>query len=539
MEKLINYGIEIINSPTEISKNKTVVVLGVARSGTSMVASVLNELGVFLGNKKDHAVFEDVEIANALEQNKIDVFKELVTKRNKDYNLWGWKRPSSFDHIDLINKHVRNPHFIIVFRDPLAISIRNKISMNSNVLDTIGQTQERYLKIIKFIQKTKHPCLLVSYEKAIAKKLKFIHSLSEFLTIKIDKNIALKASNCIGLEKAVYLTNTTTAKIIGSCHLTGTTIKGKVKFVFQPNNSVLLLVRINGKVMLEHEVNPLDNESFEINCQDYIHSNEYTKVELLEKSTLVHVKNSPLLVYNATKAERQNKIFFVHIPKTAGTSVRHALNQLFKPHQIFPNTNEIKLNNGHYPPLRSISNKSNDEITALRLFNGHYCSTEYRLLPFNFDIIVFFRNPLDRVVSNIKHLKAHDKRCRNMTFDEIYKNRLNSIHNLQLKYFANHLIVNQKLLIIDKNEFVEKINELLNHTKFIGITEFMEDSITVLNSTFDWNLVLSKSLNKTVIQESITKELTEKIESDCIKEKWLYEAALRIFNTRVKEENNT
>ncbi len=537
MEKLINYGLEVLNKPTFSTDEKTVVVIGVARSGTSMIANVLDQMGVYLGDQKDKAVFEDVEISKALEQNNISEFKHLIEKRNSKYKIWGWKRPSSFDSIDTILKHVRNPHFVIVFRDPLAISMRNKISMKLDLLENLKQTQEKYLEIIEFIQNTTSPCILISYEKAMFKKLKFIISLGKFLDLNIVQAKALKISESVRADKPLYLANTTTLKIVGSCHLRENTIKGKVRFVHKPNEKVDLLVRVNNKVAKEFTVNPSENEAFEINCKDVIEPNNYAKVELLEKTTSVPVNNSPLLIYNALNKDRQQKLFFVHVPKTGGTTVRHSINKMFNANEVFPNENDIKSNKGQYPPLRSLIDKSNDEIKTIKLLNGHYRSTEYRFLPFKLDILVFFRNPVERVISNIKHFKTYDARCKNMTLEEIYKTRIDVLLNLQLTYVANHLIQNHQLLTLEKNKFIELITQLINQTKFIGITERMNDSITLLNHIFDWNIKPAKSLNKTKSKESVSNELYQIIEKDCTKEKWLYEIAVNMFNTRLTQTN--
>ena len=69
MKDYINYGTTTINKPDIKQDQKTIVIFGVARSGTSMVAAVLDTLGIFLGDKKDDIFFEDIQISNILENN--------------------------------------------------------------------------------------------------------------------------------------------------------------------------------------------------------------------------------------------------------------------------------------------------------------------------------------------------------------------------------------------------------------------------------------------------------------------------------------
>lgn len=87
----------------------TYFVLGAGRCGTSLVAKVLHELGVFMGERfapKDPrnpiGYWEDLdflELNYSLLTNKIDFHKwssliqDLIDKRNSSYDKWGLKDP--------------------------------------------------------------------------------------------------------------------------------------------------------------------------------------------------------------------------------------------------------------------------------------------------------------------------------------------------------------------------------------------------------------------------------------------------------------
>jgi hypothetical protein len=64
---LINSGVHLVNSIPNV-KQKTLIVMGSPRSGTSMIGKVLYSLGVFKG-KIDQAVYEDSKIIEVLENN--------------------------------------------------------------------------------------------------------------------------------------------------------------------------------------------------------------------------------------------------------------------------------------------------------------------------------------------------------------------------------------------------------------------------------------------------------------------------------------
>ncbi len=131
LEKLINKGIYIL-TPSQDVEEKTVIVLGIARSGTTVVAKILQSLGIYMGDKVS-AVMEDIELFTCLEQNNIEKAKEIIQNRNLQYKIWGWKRPEAFLYYNLWKELFRNPHIIIIFRDPLAVSLRNFLSVNLEV----------------------------------------------------------------------------------------------------------------------------------------------------------------------------------------------------------------------------------------------------------------------------------------------------------------------------------------------------------------------------------------------------------------------
>lgn len=164
LETLTNKGIVIARSSSK-HPQKTIVVVGVARGGTSIVSGTLHHLGVFMGNANS-PVYEDLRISLAFEKQSDEKFEHVIQAYNRNYDTWAWKRPSTLHSLPRIARKVRNPHFIFVFRDILSVANRNTISMSKNMGDGLKCALEDYSKIIKFINKSNHPALLISSEKS-------------------------------------------------------------------------------------------------------------------------------------------------------------------------------------------------------------------------------------------------------------------------------------------------------------------------------------------------------------------------------------
>ena len=91
----------------------------------------------------------------------------------------------------------------------------------------------------------------------------------------------------------------------------------------------------------------------------------------------------------------------MHIPKTAGTTLRKILVEAF-PGDVFPSTGSVSANNGEYPRFAELQNQR--ELVGRHQFvMGHYRLPQLlRLFP-DRQIITILREPFARTVSVIGH----------------------------------------------------------------------------------------------------------------------------------------
>ena len=205
MSDIYNKGIHVLNPSPENSKQKTLVVMGVARSGTSMVAIVLHHLGVNMGIGRDDVIYERPDVYAKLENKKMGMFKKFVEQQNNTFSLWGWKRPKSIEYVRRFESIIRNPHYVIPFRDLLAIATRNNLTVDANVQENLFQVYRNdYRKVIRFLHRNKKPTFLFSYEKAITDPNTFVRRLAEFIGIDSEENI-FKAINAIQPNQEEYV----------------------------------------------------------------------------------------------------------------------------------------------------------------------------------------------------------------------------------------------------------------------------------------------------------------------------------------------
>ena len=203
IEQLINYGVKSINDDMPCPSQNTLVVIGVARGGTSMVAGTLHHLGVNL-HKAKNPVYEDIHIAAAFEEHSSEELKETIERCNQS-NQWAWKRPKAIDYLPLVETHLRNPRFLFVFRDICAIANRSEISMGSDVLPLMSNALAQYAKAVSFMAETSSPCLMCSSEKLTRYPGQVIQAIAAFAGLNPDAETLHNTIESVNPESDKYL----------------------------------------------------------------------------------------------------------------------------------------------------------------------------------------------------------------------------------------------------------------------------------------------------------------------------------------------
>ncbi len=205
---LVNHGFisRPGGSPAADDGGRTFIVSGIARSGTTMAAAVLREAGLFLGSSLAEVGHEDRELLAILESGQRELLAGAIARRNAEHRDWGFKIPNIHAYLrgqDLLR--FRNPHLILLFRDPVAVSVRNAISEMFDQFATMADTASAQLSVIEFVRATECPCLLVSYEKALVFPERFVQALTGFCGLSPDAETATRLMGLVEPNPDAYV----------------------------------------------------------------------------------------------------------------------------------------------------------------------------------------------------------------------------------------------------------------------------------------------------------------------------------------------
>ncbi len=232
------------------------------------------------------------------------------------------------------------------------------------------------------------------------------------------------------------------------------------------------------------------------------------------------------------RLSQDQKLCFIHIPKTAGTTLTALLDSKFHEKEICParvGTELVKIPRA--------------DLAQYRLFRGHFFYDTGSLLPLGLVYITLLRNPIERVISDyefmrrcipsrVEGMRNHQKAL-TMTLKEYVNDPENlSMANSQTRHLSLSAYKDspEQWLEAAKQNLTEKF-------ACVGLVEQFQDSMALLSYTFGWNPLaeyqnLMVAPSKRLKQEQIEPEVLEAIASRNALDIALYDYAKKQFESR-------
>lgn len=165
---------------------RTYIIAGVERGGTSPVAGAARALGLYMGEGLQRNIEDSLFVHKGYHE-----IIEAIKLRNTAHSVWGWKFPKAFLDLPLYFDYLRNPHLIVVFRDPVASAIGHHKWSGPRIAKPIqfhlSDTQAYNSMNLTHALASGMPVFLISYEKWILNTSEGIDALVEFLQLNPPK----------------------------------------------------------------------------------------------------------------------------------------------------------------------------------------------------------------------------------------------------------------------------------------------------------------------------------------------------------------
>jgi serine O-acetyltransferase len=140
--------------------------------------------------------------------------------------------------------------------------------------------------------------------------------------------------------------------------------------------------------------------------------------------------------------EEPLRFFFIHLMKTAGTSFAFQLRRQFDPSEVYPSEGLDRRDGADMASYVSISRLlrlSPERRDAIRVYTGHYPYIASQLLDLDLVTLTILRDPVDRTISVLKHMKRLSRRYKTYPLEEIYEDPFVFAHfveNHQTRMFS-------------------------------------------------------------------------------------------------------
>ena len=217
--------------------------------------------------------------------------------------------------------------------------------------------------------------------------------------------------------------------------------------------------------------------------------------------------------------------YFMHIEKTAGSSVLYSLYDVFRQWEIYPNYRQLRFEQGsQYLDWDTFRRRELERFPPTKtLLVGHFGVEPLRHWESNPPRgLTFLRRPEARVASSIVYHQVEGRRYQGMSIDDVLDLHLPMEASVQLRALGwEH----------EHGDDLGAALAVLDRMAFVGLTERYEEGLRVLSDVLGRpDPLRPKRLNVATAPPDLTVGQRDRIAEATVREQRLYEYAVRRFD---------
>jgi hypothetical protein len=240
----------------------------------------------------------------------------------------------------------------------------------------------------------------------------------------------------------------------------------------------------------------------------------------------------------------RRRYFYVHVQKAAGTEIRERLKRHFAPEAMYPDETDGDLF-GVAPQVSvaQLLTRWEQRKEQIEIITGHFPYATPELLDADFVTLSVLREPVERVLSHLRHHRKLTPAARDLSLEALYDEAF------EPAYFHNHMV---KVFSLTAEEVAEsaaldrwavlKVIELtpdrlarakdnVAQLDVLGLQDHLEEFCAELTDRFGWQLGAPLYANRTPAEDA-PQALRDRIAADHALDTELWEHAREIYARR-------
>lgn len=176
-----------IKNADKITARKSIVICGISRGGTSFAASVFGQLGVPYSRSGERDIgrrYEHRQLRAAFAAKDGPLINQIATEFGNEHKVWAWKLPAIQKDFSFAAEQVPNPHFVIIFKEPLSVAARKTDLKGKETIRSLNQVLTVYQQLASIALETTHPLMLISYDRAMSRLKPFLSEAARFAGVR-------------------------------------------------------------------------------------------------------------------------------------------------------------------------------------------------------------------------------------------------------------------------------------------------------------------------------------------------------------------
>lgn len=240
--------------------------------------------------------------------------------------------------------------------------------------------------------------------------------------------------------------------------------------------------------------------------------------------------------------EQPPRLFFVHIQKTAGGTLRRNIRANLGPGEVYPEGGAFDKDPlDAYWTIPRLVSIPEERRRLIRAYIGHFPYVASELLGIDLVTLTVLRDPVERTISYLK-MRSKDPERAGFSFEQIYEHPFDFpcfIHNHQTKIFSmtrdDRLETFMDVIDVDRDR-LEIAKENLQKVDIFGLQERYPEMLEAVARRFGWQTGEVEDTHVSEGEWEIPDGLRERIAEDNAIDIEFYEFAKKLYEERIAAE---